>query len=203
MVMAILGYYAIGPVMSAILAFLSAGVNLLVQHSLLPLVSIFLEPAKVLFLNNAINHGVFTPIGAEQVAEAGKSIMYMLETNPRPRSRRTGRILAVLQGPYHQGSAPGAIIIHLFGGIHEIYFPYILMNPMVIIAPIVGNACAIFFFSIMNAGLNGPAAPGSIIAFLMMSPRDSILVSLIGVILAAAVSFVIASPIVKMAGTKN
>ena len=84
MVMAILGYYAIGPVMSAILAFLSAGVNLLVQHSLLPLVSIFLEPAKVLFLNNAINHGVFTPIGAEQVAEAGKSIMYMLETNPGP-----------------------------------------------------------------------------------------------------------------------
>ena len=201
MVMAILGYYAIGPVMSTILAFLSAGVNLLVQHSLLPLVSIFLEPAKVLFLNNAINHGVFTPIGAEQVAEAGKSIMYMLETNPG-----LGVLVAYWlfsKDRTTKDSAPGAIIIHLFGGIHEIYFPYILMNPMVIIAPIVGNACAIFFFSIMNAGLNGPAAPGSIIAFLMMSPRDSILVSLIGVILAAAVSFVIASPIVKMAGTKN
>ena len=203
MVMAILGYYAIGPVMSAILAFLSAGVNLLVQHSLLPLVSIFLEPAKVLFLNNAINHGVFTPIGAEQVAEAGKSIMYMLETNPGPGLGVLVAYWLFSKDRTTKDSAPGAIIIHLFGGIHEIYFPYILMNPMVIIAPIVGNACAIFFFSIMNAGLNGPAAPGSIIAFLMMSPRDSILVSLIGVILAAAVSFVIASPIVKMAGTKN
>lgn len=203
MVMAILGYYAIGPIMSGILTVLSAGVTFLINHSLLPLVSVFLEPAKVLFLNNAINHGVFTPIGAEQVAEAGKSIMYMLETNPGP---GLGVLLAYWffsKDRTTKDSAPGAIIIHLFGGIHEIYFPYILMNPVVIIAPIVGNACAILFFSIMNAGLNGPAAPGSIIAFLMMSPRDSIITSLIGVALAAAVSFVIASPIVKMAGAKS
>lgn len=203
MIMAIIGYYAIGPIMSGILTVLSAGVTFLINHSLLPLVSVFLEPAKVLFLNNAINHGVFTPIGAEQVAEAGKSIMYMLETNPGP---GLGVLLAYWffsKDRTTKDSAPGAIIIHLFGGIHEIYFPYILMNPVVIIAPIVGNACAILFFSIMNAGLNGPAAPGSIIAFLMMSPRDSIITSLIGVVLAAAVSFVIASPIVKMAGAKN
>ena len=203
MILAIIGYYAIGPIMSAILSILSAGVAFLVNHSLLPLVSVFLEPAKVLFLNNAINHGVFTPIGAEQVAEAGKSIMYMLETNPGP---GLGVLLAYMffsKDRTTKGSAPGAIIIHFFGGIHEIYFPYIPMNPAVIIAPIVGNACAILFFSIMNAGLNGPAAPGSIIAFIMMSPRDSILVSIIGVVIAAAVSFVIASPIVKMAGAKN
>ena len=203
MIMAILGYYAIGPVMSAILSVLSAGVAFLVNHSLLPLVSVFLEPAKVLFLNNAINHGVFTPIGAEQVAEAGKSIMYMLETNPGP---GLGVLLAYMffsKDRTTRGSAPGAIIIHFFGGIHEIYFPYILMNPVVIIAPIVGNACAILFFSLMNAGLNGPAAPGSIIAFTMMSPRSSIFVSWIGVAIAAAVSFVIAAPIVKMAGAKN
>lgn len=203
MIMAIIGYYAIGPIMSGILTVLSAGVTFLINRSLLPLVSVFLEPAKVLFLNNAINHGVFTPIGAEQVAEAGKSIMYMLETNPGP---GLGVLLAYWffsKDRTTKDSAPGAIIIHLFGGIHEIYFPYILMNPVVIIAPIVGNACAILFFSIMNAGLNGPAAPGSIIAFLMMSPRDSIITSLIGVVLAAAVSFVIASPIVKMAGAKN
>lgn len=203
MILAIIGYYAIGPIMSTILSILSAGVAFLVDHSLLPLVSVFLEPAKVLFLNNAINHGVFTPIGAEQVAEAGKSIMYMLETNPGP---GLGVLLAYMffsKDRTTKGSAPGAIIIHFFGGIHEIYFPYILMNPAVIIAPIVGNACAIFFFSIMNAGLNGPAAPGSIIAFTMMSPRDSIIISWIGVLIAAAVSFVIASPIVKMAGAKN
>lgn len=203
MIMAILGFYAIGPVMAAILSILSAGVEILISHSLLPLVAVFLEPAKVLFLNNAINHGVFTPLGAEQVQAAGKSIMYMLETNPGP---GLGVLLAYWlfsKDKTTRGSAPGAIIIHLFGGIHEIYFPYILMNPVVIIAPIVGNFCAILFFSITHAGLQGPAAPGSIIAFLMMTPRDSMLVSIIGVLIAAGVSFVIASPIIKMSGVKN
>lgn len=203
MLLAIFGYYAIGPVMSGILAILSAGVDFLIAHSLLPLVSVFLEPAKVLFLNNAINHGVFTPIGAEQVQMLGKSIMYMLETNPGP---GLGVLLAYWffsKDVTTRQSAPGAVVIHLFGGIHEIYFPYILMNPAVILAPIVGNAAAILFFSIMGAGLNGPAAPGSIIAFMMMTPRDSMITSLLGIIIAAGVSFLIASPIVKMSGAKN
>ena len=203
MIMAILGYYAIGPVMAAILAVLSAGVEFLVNHSLLPLVAVFLEPAKVLFLNNAINHGVFTPLGAEQVKVMGQSIMYMLETNPGP---GLGVLLAYWmfsKDKMTKDSAPGAIIIHLFGGIHEIYFPYILMNPVVIIGPIVGNFCAILFFSITGAGLLGPAAPGSIIAFLMMTPRSSMLISIIGVVIAAAVSFLICSPIIKMSGAKN
>ncbi len=203
MIMAILGYYAIGPVMAAILAVLSAGVEFLVNHSLLPLVAVFLEPAKVLFLNNAINHGVFTPLGAEQVKIMGQSIMYMLETNPGP---GLGVLLAYWmfsKDKMTKDSAPGAIIIHLFGGIHEIYFPYILMNPVVIIGPIVGNFCAILFFSITGAGLLGPAAPGSIIAFLMMTPRSSMLLSIIGVAIAAAVSFLICSPIIKMSGAKN
>ena len=203
MIMAILGYYAIGPVMAAILAVLSAGVEFLVNHSLLPLVAVFLEPAKVLFLNNAINHGVFTPLGAEQVKVMGQSIMYMLETNPGP---GLGVLLAYWmfsKDKMTKDSAPGAIIIHLFGGIHEIYFPYILMNPVVIIGPIVGNFCAILFFSITGAGLLGPAAPGSIIAFLMMTPRSSMLLSIIGVVIAAAISFLICSPIIKMSGAKN
>ena len=203
MIMAILGYYAIGPVMAAILAVLSAGVEFLVNHSLLPLVAVFLEPAKVLFLNNAINHGVFTPLGAEQVKVMGQSIMYMLETNPGP---GLGVLLAYWmfsKDKMTKDSAPGAIIIHLFGGIHEIYFPDILMNPVVIIGPIVGNFCAILFFSITGAGLLGPAAPGSIIAFLMMTPRSSMLLSIIGVAIAAAVSFLICSPIIKMSGAKN
>lgn len=203
MILAIIGYYAIGPVMQAILAVLSAGVAFLINHSLLPLVAVFLEPAKVLFLNNAINHGVFTPIGAEQVQQMGRSIMYMLETNPGP---GLGVLLAYMffsKDDTTRQSAPGAVIIHLFGGIHEIYFPYILMNPVVIIAPIVGNAAAILFFSLMGAGLNGPAAPGSIIAFMMMTPRDSMLTSLLGIVIATAVSFVIASPIIKMSGAKN
>lgn len=203
LLLALLGYVGIGPLMSAILAVLTAGVNVLVKNSLLPLVSIFIEPAKVLFLNNAINHGVFTPIATGQANELGKSIMYMLEANPGP---GLGVLLAYMffcKDKATKQSAPGAVIIHLFGGIHEIYFPYILMNPAVIIAPIIGNMVAIFWFNLMNCGLRGPASPGSIIAYLMMTPASDMWKVVVGVVLASAVSFVIAAPIVKMAGGKN
>lgn len=202
MILAIFGYYLIGPLMQAILVVLTAGVNILISHGLLPLVAIFVEPAKVLFLNNAINHGIFTPIGIEQAAETGRSIMYMLEANPGP---GLGVLLAYWvfsQDKATKDSAPGAIIIHFFGGIHEIYFPYILMNPIVIIAPIVGNICAITFYSITGCGLQGPASPGSIIAFLSMAPRDAIFTTLLGVVLAAGVSFAIAGPIIKLTSSK-
>lgn len=203
MLLAMLGYIAIGPLMSAILAVLSAGVSILVEHGLLPLVSIFIEPAKVLFLNNAINHGIFTPLATEQAAEFGKSIMYMLEPNPGP---GLGVLLAYMffcKDKTTKDSAPGAVIIHLLGGIHEIYFPYILMNPLVIVAPILGNIAAIFWFSITDCGLSGPASPGSIIAFLMMTPGPDMLKVIIGVLIAAGISFAVASPIVKMAGGKS
>ncbi len=203
MIIAIIGYWIIGPVMTGILTVLSAGVDILVSHSLLPLSAIFIEPAKVLFLNNAINHGIFTPIGAEQAATTGRSIMYMLEANPGP---GLGVLLAYwifAKDKTTKQSAPGAIIIHFFGGIHEIYFPYILMNPLVIIAPIVGNICAITFFSITGCGLKAPASPGSIIAFLAMAPKDKVLLIIAGVAIATAVSFLIASPIIKLAGGKG
>ena len=202
MILAIFSYYLIGPLMQGILVVLTAGVNILISHGLLPLVAIFVEPAKVLFLNNAINHGIFTPIGIEQAAETGRSIMYMLEANPGP---GLGVLLAYWvfsQDKATKDSAPGAIIIHFFGGIHEIYFPYILMNPIVIIAPIVGNICAITFYSITGCGLQGPASPGSIIAFLSMAPRDAIFTTLLGVVLAAGVSFAIAGPIIKLTSSK-
>lgn len=203
MILAILGYYVIGPVMGIILSILTAGVQILVNASLLPLVAIFIEPAKVLFLNNAINHGIFTPIGITQAAETGKSIMYMLEANPGP---GLGVLLAYWlfsKDKMTKDSAPGAIIIHFFGGIHEIYFPYVLMNPVVIVAPIAGNICAILFYSITGCGLVGASSPGSIIAFMSMSPRPQMLLTFAGVVIAAAVSFVIASPIIKMSGAKN
>ena len=203
LILTILGYYVIGPFMTLILTVLSAGVGFLISHSLLPLVSIFVEPAKVLFLNNAINHGIFSPIGASQAAETGRSIMYMLEANPGP---GLGVLLAYClfcKDTTTRQSAPGAVIIHLFGGIHEIYFPYILMNPVVIIAPIVGNMAAILFYTMTGAGLSGVSSPGSIIAYMAMAPRDSILTVLLGVVIAAAVSFVIASPIVRMSTAKN
>lgn len=203
MLLAIFGYWAVGPVMAAILAILSVGVDTLVQHNLLPLIAVFIEPAKVLFLNNAINHGIFTPLATAQVLEHGKSILYMLEANPGP---GLGVLLAYMffcKDKTTKDSAPSAVIIHLFGGIHEIYFPYVLMNPMVIIAPIVGNIAAIFWFTMTGAGLAGPASPGSIIAFLMMAPGSDTFIVLTGVLIAAGVSFAIATPIIKMAGSKS
>ena len=203
MLLAMLSYLIIGPFMNLILTILTAGVNVLVEHHMLPLIAVFIEPAKVLFLNNAINHGIFTPIATAQAAEAGKSIMYMLEANPGP---GLGVLLAYMffcEDQKTKQSAPGAVIIHLLGGIHEIYFPYILMNPLVIIAPIVGNIAAIFWYNLTNAGLVGPASPGSIIAYLMMAPRDSIVTVLVGVLIAAAVSFGIASVIIRMSKGKS
>lgn len=203
MILAMIGYLAIGPFMNLILAILTAGVNVLVEHGILPLIAVFIEPAKVLFLNNAINQGIFTPIATAQAAETGKSIMYMLEANPGP---GLGVLLAYMffcKDEKTKQSAPGAVIIHLFGGIHEIYFPYILMNPLVIIAPIVGNIAAIFWFNLTGAGLVGPASPGSIIAFLMMAAKDSIVSVIVGVIIATVVSFAIASVIIRASKGKS
>lgn len=203
MLLAMVSYLVIGPFMNLILAVLTAGVNVLVDHNMLPLIAVFIEPAKVLFLNNAINHGIFTPIATAQAAEAGKSIMYMLESNPGP---GLGVLLAYMffcEDKKTKQSAPGAVIIHLLGGIHEIYFPYILMNPLVIIAPIAGNIAAIFWYNLTNAGLVGPASPGSIIAYLMMASRDSMISVIVGVVIATVVSFAVASVIIRMSKGKS
>jgi PTS system mannitol-specific IIC component len=197
LVLAILGYLFIGPFMAAILAVLTAGAQAITNAGLLPLLAVVIEPAKVLFLNNAINHGIFEPIALQQAADAGKSIFFMLEPNPGP---GLGVLLAYAffcKDAKTKQSAPGAIIIHFLGGIHEIYFPYVLMNPKVIIAPIVGNAVAILWFSITGCGLIAPASPGSIIAFLAMAAPGTLILTIIGVALAAGISFVIAAPIVR------
>lgn len=197
MLLSMLGYIAIGPIMTTILAVLMGGVQILMQYGLMPLLAIFIEPAKVLFLNNAINHGIFTPIGIAQAEATGRSIMYMLEANPGP---GLGVLLAYCffcRDKKTRQSAPGAVIIHFLGGIHEIYFPYVLMNPKVIIAPIVGNMCAIAWFSFTGAGLTSAASPGSIIAFLSMTPSDLMVTNIIGVAIAAGVSFAISVPLVR------
>ena len=202
LVLAIIGYYVIGPFMGAVLAILNAGVQVLVNNGLLPLVSIFVEPAKVLFLNNAINHGIFTPLGAEDVATAGKSIFYMIETNP---GAGTGVLLAYwlfAKDKTTKDSAPGALIIHLLGGIHEIYFPYVLMNPILLLATIGGSVAAMIFNTALGLGLAGPASPGSIIAYVGMAPKGSTFLVLLSAVIAAGVSFVIAAPIIRLSNSK-
>ena len=195
--LAVAGFYAIGPFMGVILVMLQAGVQVLVTYSLMPLLAIFIEPAKVLFLNNAIGNGIFVPIGTEQVKTAGQSIMFMLESNPGP---GVGMLLAyaiLCRDTTTKQSAPGAIIIQFLGGIHEIYFPYVLMNPKVIIGPIAGNLVAILFSTIFGLGLVGPASPGSIIAFASMAPKSQVLLIILDVALAAVVSFFVSAPFVR------
>ncbi|QSX07541.1 PTS mannitol transporter subunit IICB [Alkalibacter rhizosphaerae] len=191
-----LGLVAIGPVVLGLNNILEAGVDFIVSAGLLPLANIFIEPAKVLFLNNAINHGVLGPLGVKESAELGKSIFFMMESNPGP---GLGILLAYMiagKGNAKQ-SAPGAVIIHFFGGIHEIYFPYILMNPKLILAAIGGGVSGVFTFSLLKVGLVATPSPGSIFAYIAMTPRGDHLGVLLGVLVAAVVSFLIASILLK------
>ncbi len=198
MLLAVLGYYVVGSVVTGLTMLISSGAELVIRHGLLPLVSLFVEPAKVLFLNNAVNHGIFSPIGIEQARETGQSIMFLLETNPGP---GLGVLLAYWlfgRGNARQ-SAPGAVIIQFFGGIHEIYFPYILARPVLIVAAIAGSAAGLLFFSLTDAGLVAPASPGSILSVLAMAPKGKTLIVLLGVVISAVVSLLVAAPFIRRA----
>lgn len=198
-ILACLAMFLIAPVVTGLNSVMEMGVGFFVDHGLLPLASIFIEPAKVLFLNNAINHGILSPMGIQQVNEVGKSIFLLLESNPGP---GLGILLAycIAGKGSAKTSAPGAVIIHFLGGIHEIYFPYILMNPLLLIAVIAGGASGVFTFTLFDVGLTGPASPGSIISILMMCEKHSYLGLILGVLISTAVSLLIALPLLKFAG---
>jgi PTS system mannitol-specific IIC component len=192
LIMAILGFLAVGPVVETLANAAGNGVDALVSSGLLPLVSIIVEPAKVLFLNNAINHGVLAPLGVAQALVHGKSILFMIETNPGP---GLGILLAyLLFGPRSlRPSVPGAIIIQFLGGIHEIYFPYVLLNPRLILAAIVGGASGVFTAVVTGAGLVATPSPGSIFAYMAVTPKDGYFGVLLAIVVACGVSFAAAS----------
>lgn len=196
-ILAILALFAIGPLMQSLSQVMESGVEFLVKTNLLPLTSIIIEPAKVFFLNNAINHGIFTPLGINQVAEQSKSIFFLIEANPGP---GLGLLLAYML--FGKGSAKdsagGAAIIQFFGGIHEIYFPYVLMNPLLLIAMILSGMIGVLTLTFFDAGLVAPASPGSIIAVLAVAPKGSIVGVLISVTLSALVSFFASAFILKI-----
>ena len=194
--MTILGYKLLAPIVEGLMKLLGAGVDFLVSIHLLPLVSLLIEPGKVLFLNNAINHGVLTPLATEQVSTAGRSILYTLESNPGP---GLGILLAYMlfgKGT-EKATSYGAAFIHFIGGIHEIYFPYVLARPLLIIATIAGGMTGVATFSLFQFGLTGPASPGSILAYFAVTPKGHYLVMILGVLLSTLVTFVIASLILK------
>ena len=194
--LAVLGYLLIGPAVGALTVALGNAALWITQKKVLPLIALLVEPGKILFLNNAINHGIFDPVGVSQVKEFGKSIFFLLESDPGP---GLGVLLAYCffgKGSARQ-SAPGAVIIHFLGGIHEIYFPYVLMQPLLLISVILGGMAADFTFVITGAGLVASPSPGSIIAEVAMSPKGGLLPVLAGVLVGAVVSFLISAVIVK------
>lgn len=194
--LALLGLLVVGPIVLGVSNTLMAGVNWIVSKSLLPFASLLVEPGKILFLNNAINHGVFTPLGIQQVQESGKSILFLIETNPGP---GLGILLAYWffsKGAVRE-TAPASIIIHFFGGIHEIYFPYVLMNPLLIIAVMAGGFSGVLTNVIFNTGAVASPSPGSIFALMAVAARGAHVGILISVAVSAAVSFVVAMPFVR------
>jgi PTS system mannitol-specific IIC component len=195
--MAIAGMFVLAPILRQITEWLGSAVNSLVDNGLLPLTSIFIEPAKVLFLNNAINHGVLTPLGIQEAAEQGQSVLFLLEANPGPGA---GLLLAYtfFGKGLAKASAPGALIIQFFGGIHEIYFPYVLMKPKMILATIAGGMTGVFLLVLFDVGLRAPAAPGSIIAVYAQTPGGDFFGITVGVFGAALVSFLVGSLLLKM-----
>ncbi|WGE48350.1 PTS mannitol transporter subunit IICBA [Actinobacillus equuli] len=197
MLLALLSFSFIGGVVTSLSDLLAAGVRALVDANLLALTSVIVEPAKILFLNNAINHGIFSPLGIQESSELGKSIFFLIEANPGP---GLGILIAYML--FGKGSAKNtassASIIHFFGGIHEIYFPYVLMNPRLILAVIAGGATGVLTNTLLGGGLVSPASPGSIIAVLAMTPAGAHLAVIASVILSCVVTFVIASVLLKM-----
>jgi len=201
-IVALLGYLLMSPVLTGISTAAEVAVNFLISARLLPLAALIIEPAKVLFLNNALNHGVLAPLGVSAVEQSGRAIHFLLETNPGPG-------LGLLVAYYVAGkgllkeSAPGAMIVHFLGGIHEIYFPYVLAHPIMIVSVIAGGFSANLWFTITNAGLVATPSPGSIFAYLAVTPRGQHFAVLTGVLIGAVVAFLVGSFILKVRPVKS
>jgi PTS system mannitol-specific IIC component len=197
MILALFGFAIAGPFVEAFSNLAENVVDFLVDHSLLPLTSIFVEPAKILFLNNAINHGVFTPLGTQEAVDNGQSILFLIEANPGPGA---GLLLAFMffgKG-LAKATAPGALVIQFFGGIHEIYFPYVLMKPKLVLAVILGGMTGVATNLLFDSGLRAPAAPGSIIAVWLQAPASSLVGVTLSVLFAGAVSFSVAAILLRL-----
>lgn len=186
-ILILIGNVVIGPAVNAFSTAAGSLVDLLIKARLLPLAAIFIEPAKILFLNNAINHGVLSPLGVEAAKESGRAIHFLLETNPGPGLGLLVAFFVAGRGMLKQTSS-GSMVIHFLGGIHEIYFPYILAHPIMVLSVIAGGIAADFWFVVTGAGLVAPPSPGSIFAYLAVIPPGQHFQVLTGVLLGAVVS---------------
>jgi len=196
-VLVLIAQVAISPVVTSFSDGAGFVVDKLIRARLLPLAAIIIEPAKILFLNNALNHGVLAPLGVVASKETGRAIHFLLETNPGPGLGLLCAFFFAGKGMLKE-SAPGSMIIHFLGGIHEIYFPYVLAHPIMVLSMICGGFCADLWFVISGAGLVATPSPGSIFAYLAVIPRGQHFQVLTGVAIGAVVTFLVGAFILKV-----
>jgi PTS system mannitol-specific IIC component len=201
-ILILLANVVVGPIVTAFSNAAGSVVDAMISARLLPLAAIFIEPAKILFLNNAINHGVLSPLGVAAAKETGRAIHFLLETNPGP---GLGLLIAfyVAGKGMLKESAPGSMIIHFLGGIHEIYFPYVLAHPIMILSVIAGGLVADLWFTITGAGLVATPSPGSIFAYLAVIPPGQHFQVLTGVFLGALASALVGAFILRVYPVKE
>ena len=191
----IISFYILAPVLVSASEVIALGIDKIVDNKLIFLSSILIEPAKILFLNNGVNHAILTPLGMQQAEEAGKSVLFLLETNPGPGAGVLCSLFVMEKEKRQQFGA--GIFAQAVGGVHEVYFPFILSNLRLLFALIGGSMAGIFCFVQMGVGLNGPVSPGSVVTLFMMAGRKNIVGAMIGVGISAATSFLIGLLILK------
>lgn len=196
LVLSLAAYFAAAPILAGIIHLLERGLDFLIQEKLMFLLSVVIEPAKILFLNNSINYGLLIPLGMQQAEQSGSSILFLLESNPGP---GFGVLLAMLLTCTKKRREYGlGAVIQIIGGIHEIYFPLVLSNIRLVFPLIAGGITGTVCFNLLGAGLSAPAAPGSLLTILLVSKRGQQAGVLLGIFLSAIVSMMISLLILWM-----
>lgn len=186
-ILSVLGYFLVSPVLGVVVKTAYGAIDWLVSSQLIGLISIVIEPAKVFFLNNVINHTILVPIGIGQMQEAESSILFLLEANPGP---GLGMMAALCyRNKEKRSEYVSAMIAQTAGGIHEVYFPFVLSDLRLLIPLILGGIAGNLCFGIMGAGLQGMVSPGSIFTIILMAGRENSIPVLMGICVSAVLSF--------------
>lgn len=187
--------YLILPLLKQTAALFFSWISFLTRCNMTACLSFFIEPAKVFFLNNVVNHMMLVPAGMEQIQETGSTILFLLETNPGP---GIGVILALFYAKkLHKNETASVLTAHALGGIHEVYFPFILADLRLLPAVILGGLAGNISFHISKAAVKGMVSPGSIFSILIMADSGCRWKILAGILLSAIVSFLTGILILK------
>lgn len=181
------GYYIISPGLQIISGVLTRGIDTLVMHKMLGALSIIVEPAKILFLNNIVNHGILVPIGMSQLMQEGQSVLFLVETNPGP---GFGMLLALYCiNREKRGEYAAAMAAQAAGGLHEVYFPEVISNLWLLIPLTAAGAAGTECFVRLGCGLQTPVSPGSVVTILLMAGKGAWIKAGLGIVLSACISF--------------